>query len=83
MQTFLTNFLAVEMYEYKSHGVIVMKELTVSEVEFVSGGSRGWVSIVPSGPSGANRQYHSNPDLDNRMFGTDSTKKEKELNPWL
>ena len=60
-----------------------MNELLMSEVELVSGGSRGWVNIIPSVPNGANRQYHSNPDLDNRRFGTDSTKKEKEVNPWL
>jgi len=60
-----------------------MKELLMSEVELVSGGSRGWVNIVPDSNGGVTLAFHFNPDLDNRVFGTDSTKKEKEVNPWL
>ena len=41
LQTFVGNFLAVEMYEYKSHGVMVMKELTMKEMESVGGGDFG------------------------------------------
>ena len=65
-----------------------MNALTMNEVELVGGGRGAYASamsamrsgypprnIVPSDSNGANRQYYSNPDLDNRMYGTSSAKR--------
>jgi hypothetical protein len=67
-----------------------MNELLMREVELVSGGSRAGSfpaalsaarsgypirNIIPSDSNGANRQYYSNPDLDNRRYGTNPAKR--------
>ncbi len=60
-----------------------MKELTMSEVDLVSGGSRsGLVTIVPDSHGVVTLAFVFNPDLDNRIFGTDTAKQEKEYPPY-
>jgi LEA14-like dessication related protein len=59
-----------------------MNELLMSEVELVSGGSRAWVNIVPDSNGGVTLAFHFNPDLDNRVFGTDTKKQDRSnINP--
>lgn len=41
LQTFLGNCLVVGIYKYKLHGVIIMNELTMKEMESVGGGGFG------------------------------------------